>query len=399
MRSPHRVVIAGGGIAGLEALLALGALGGSRVDLTLLSAEEDFVYRPMAVARPFGLGHAAHTPLADAVGEVGATLKIAALQSVDPDTRTIRTSDGDLEYDELVLALGARSERAFERGTSWDDRAADEVMSGLMRDLEEGYVPSLAIVVPPGPGWPLPAYELALLIRRDAHGMGMDPKVTLVTPELAPLAVFGPLAVEAITAELEAAGVALETGAYAELTAGDLTRVHLRPGDRSFDARRVLSLPRLLGRPIPGIPHDADGFVDVDEHCRVRGIDGVWAAGDGIAFPVKFGGLATQQADAAAEDIAHLAGAVAEPQPFRPVLRGRLLTGAAERWMRFGAAGGEGHGQVATHALWWPPGKVSGRYLAPWLAARDDQALAAELPEHEGVPVQMDLDRSFAASR
>ncbi|MDP9344352.1 MAG: FAD-dependent oxidoreductase [Actinomycetota bacterium] len=398
MRSPHRVVIAGGGIAGLEALLALRALAGNRVELTLLSPEPDFVYRPMAVARPFGLGHAGHTPLADAARDVGAALKIAALQSVDPDARTIRTSEGDLEYDELVLALGARSERAFARGTSWDDNAADEVMSGLLRDLEEGYTPSLAIIVPPGPGWPLPAYELALLIRRDAYGMGMDPKVTLVTPERAPLAVFGPLAVEAITAELEAAGVALETCAYAELTPGDLTTVHVRPGARSFDARRVLALPRLLGRPIPGVPHDDDGFVDVDEHCRVRGIDGVWAAGDGISFPVKFGGLATQQADAAAEDIAHQAGAVEEPHPFRPVLRGRLLTGAAERWMRFGAAGGEGDGQIATHALWWPPGKVTGRYLAPWLATRDDQSLGAELPEHEGVPVQVDLDRSFAAS-
>jgi sulfide:quinone oxidoreductase len=399
MRSPHRVVIAGGGIAGLEALLALRALGGNRVELTLVSSQEDFVYRPMAVARPFGLGHAGHTPLSEACREAGATLKIAALQSVDPDARTISTSDGDVEYDELVLALGARSERAFARGTSWDDKAGDEVMTGLLRDVEEGYAPSLAIVVPPGPGWPLPAYELALLIRRDASGMGMDPKVTLVTPENAPLAVFGSLAVAAITAELEAAGVALETGAYAELTAGDLTTVHLRPGDRSFDVRRVLSLPRLFGRPVPGIPHDDNGFVEVDEHCRVRGVDGVWAAGDGIAFPVKFGGLATQQADAAAEDIAHEAGAVEEPQPFRPVLRGRLLTGAAERWIRFEAAGGGGEGQIATHALWWPPGKVSGRYLAPWLAARDDRSVAAELPEHEGIPVQMDLDRSFVASR
>ncbi|MDP9345488.1 MAG: FAD-dependent oxidoreductase, partial [Actinomycetota bacterium] len=395
MRSPHRVVIAGGGIAGLEALLALRALARNRVELTLVSAEEDFVYRPMAVARPFGMGHARHTPLADAARDAGATLKVAALQSVDPAARTIHTSDGDLQYDELVLAVGARSERAFTLGTTWDDHAPDEVMSGLLRDLEEGYAPSLAIVIPPGPGWPLPAYELALLIRRDAMNMGMDAKITLVTPERAPLAIFGSRAVEAISTELDAAGVFLETGAYAELSPGDTTTVHLRPGDRSFDVARVLALPRLHGRPIPGVPHDGDGFVEVDEHCRVRGIDGVWAAGDGISFPIKFGGLATQQADAAAEDIAHLAGAINEPRPFRPVLRGRLLTGGATRWMRYAAAGGEGEGQTATHALWWPPGKVAGRYLAPWLAARDDEAITSELPEHQGVAVQMDLERSF----
>jgi sulfide:quinone oxidoreductase len=399
MRSSHRVVIAGGGIAGLEALLALRAHAGDRVEITLVSAEEDFVYRPMAVARPFGMGHARHTPLADAARDVGASLKIAALESVDPEARTIHTSDGDLEYDELILAVGARSERAFSRGTPWDDHSPDEVMGGLLRDVEEGYAPSVAIVIPPGPGWPLPAYELALLIRRDAIGMGMDAKITLVTPEQAPLAVFGSRAVEAISTELDAAGVAVETGAYAELSVGDTTTVHLRPGDRSFDARLVLTLPRLQGRPIPGIPHDGDGFVEVDEHCRVRGLDGVWAAGDGIAFPIKFGGLATQQADAAAEDIAHLAGAIEDPQPFRPVLRGHLLTGGVERWMRYGAAGGEGDGQTASHALWWPPGKVAGRYLAPWLAARDDKLTIGALPEHHGVPVQMDLERSFANSR
>jgi sulfide:quinone oxidoreductase len=399
MRSPHRVVIAGGGIAGLEALFALRAQGGSRVEITLVSADEDFVYRPMAVARPFAMGHANRTPLADAARDAGATLKIAALESVDPDARTIHTSDGDLEYDELVLALGARSTPAFTRGTTWDDRSDDDVVGGLLRDLEEGYAKSLAVVIPPGPGWPLPAYELALLIRRDAYGMGLDPEITLVTPEQAPLAIFGPGAVEAISTDLDAAKIAIETGAYAELSAGHTTTVRLRPGDRSFDVARVLALPRLQGRPIQGIPADPDGFVEVDEHCRVRGVPGVWAAGDGIAFPVKFGGLATQQADAAAEDIAHLAGAIEDPQPFRPVLRGHLLTGGVERWMRYGAAGGEGDGQTASHALWWPPGKVSGRYLAPWLAARDDAVTIGALPEHHGVPVQMDLERSFAASR
>src|SRR5690349_9859255 len=86
-RSPHRVVIAGGGIAGLEALLALRALAGDRVELTLVSAQPDFVYRPLAVARPFGLGHARRTPLAEAARDAGATLKIAALESVDPGAR------------------------------------------------------------------------------------------------------------------------------------------------------------------------------------------------------------------------------------------------------------------------------------------------------------------------
>jgi sulfide:quinone oxidoreductase len=173
----------------------------------------------------------------------------------------------------------------------------------------------------------------------------------------------------------------------------------MRPSDRRLEVDRVVALPRLAGPRLGGVPADPDGFVEVDEHCRVRGLDGVWAAGDGIAFPIKFGGLAAEQADAAAEDIAARAGAPVEPRPFRPVLRGRLLTGVARRdqWMHYDASGGGGHGETATHALWWPPSKVAGRYLSPWLAGRDEEAVVGHLPRSGGVPVQTDLHREIVA--
>jgi sulfide:quinone oxidoreductase len=394
--APHRVVIVGGGIAGLEALLAVRAIAGDRAELTLVSAEEDFVYRPMAVAAPFALGQARHTPLADVARATGATLRLARLERVDAQAKGIHTSDGRVEYDELLLAVGAQAEPAYARATTWDDRSDADTLGGLLRDLEGGYTTSLAVVIPPGPGWPLPAYELALLIRRQARGMGLDPSITLVTPEDAPLATFGPHAVEAITEELEGAGIALETGTEAELVPGHATTVRLHPSTRSIDVGRVLALPRLHGRLIAGIPADEDGFVAVDEHCRVQGVPGVWAAGDGIASEVKFGGLATQQADAAAEDIAHVAGVADEPRPYRPVLRGRLLTGATNRWMR--SSGDGDAGETATHALWWPPGKVAGRYLAPWLASRDDEAVIGPIPESDGLAVQLDLHQGLVSS-
>ena len=160
----------------------------------------------------------------------------------------------------------------------------------------------------------------------------------------------------------------------------------------------MLALPRLRGRAPAGIPADADGFVSVDDHGRVNGVPGVWAAGDGIDFPVKFGGLATEQADAAAADIAAEAGAAVERKPFRPVLRGRLLTGSGPRYMRYDASGGDGEGEAAPHTLWWPPSKVNGRYLAPWLAARDEEAVADHLPQSGGLHVQTDLHRDYMAS-
>jgi sulfide:quinone oxidoreductase len=70
----------------------------------------------------------------------------------------------------------------------------------------------------------------------------------------------------------------------------------------------------------------------------------VYAAGDGTAFPIKKGGLATEHADAVAAASAVAAGAPVEAEPFR-----------------HGVAGGDGEPDVATHALWWPSSKISGR--------------------------------------
>jgi sulfide:quinone oxidoreductase len=399
--TPLRVVIAGGGVAGLETLLALHALAGDRVELTLVSATPDFVYRPLAVAEPFALGAAHKTPLADAARAVGATLVHASLTAVDVANQTVRLGDGEtLPYDALVLATGAASEPAFGNANvfNWDDTCGAEAVGGLLRDLEEGYSQRLAIVIPPGPGWPLPAYELALLISSDARGMGMAPEITLVTPEQAPLAIFGRRAVELVSDELKQAGVQVELGAYAELDTGPPSAIVLRPSGRRIEGGRVLALPHLRGRAPEGVPADADGFVSVDACGRVNGADHVWAAGDGIAFPVKFGGLAAQQADAAAADIAAEAGAMAHRTPFRPVLRGRLLTSSGPLYMRHDAGGGDGEGEATTHALWWPPSKINGRYLAPWLAARDDAAVAAQLPRSGSLAVQTDLHRDVVVS-
>jgi len=122
----------------------------------------------------------------------------------------------------------------------------------------------------------------------------------------------------------------------------------------------------------------------------VPGTEAVWAAGDAAAFPIKQGGLAAQQADAAAEAIAALAGADVDPQPFRPVLRGVLLTGRGQAWMR--GPLGDDEGAAARRALFWPPTKIAGRYLAPYLAALDEaQALGADA-QPSGHSVQLDLE-------
>ena len=297
----------------------------------------------------------------------------------------------ELEYDALLLATGARATPAFARVTTWDDRADVEVLQALTRDLHDRSIRRLAILIPPGPGWPLPAYELALLISRRVRGVGAEPEIVVVSPERAPLAVFGPEASREVGAELEAAGVRFESAGGARPDPADANTLVLDPSGRRLKADRVLAMPRLTGNAPDGVPADADGYLPVDEHCRVSGVEGVWAAGDGVAFPVKFGSLAADQADVAAADIAVEAGADVERQRFHPVLRGRLLTGRRERWMRHEPTAADARGETSYEPLWWPPGKVAGRHLAPWLAARDEQAVAAGPPISGGVAVEADL--------
>jgi sulfide:quinone oxidoreductase len=121
------------------------------------------------------------------------------------------------------------------------------------------------------------------------------------------------------------------------------------------------------GPSLDGVPADENGFIPIDDHARVKGLDGVYAAGDGTNFPIKQGGIATQQADAAVAHIAHGLGAATEAEPFRPMLRGKLLTGDESVNLRTDVAGGGGEGQASVDALWWPPHKISARYLAPFL--------------------------------
>ena len=383
MGDAFRVVVAGGGVAGLEAILALRDLAGDRVALTLVSPEREFVFRPMSVATPFSRGHAARHPLAAAAQHAGADLVRARVTAVDPGERQVVLDDGDrLAYDALLVAVGARSEPALRHALTWTPETDHELFGGLLRDLEEGYAASVGFIVPPVVAWPLPVYELALMTAWEARGMGADVDVTIYTPEDAPLALFGTAASEALRAELDEVGVRIVTGARVE----DAER-GLVVGGRPLASQRAVSLPRAVGPALPGLPADDSGFIPADGHGKV--LDAVWVAGDAMAFPVKQGGLAAQEADAAAEAIAAAAGAGVEPQPFRPILRGVLLTGRGRQWMRLGA--GEEEGEAARHALWWPPTKVAGRYLSPYLGAIEDAEVLGTDATPDGHPVELDL--------
>jgi sulfide:quinone oxidoreductase len=377
------IVIAGGGVAGLEALLALRAMARDRVRLTLIAPDPDFSYRPLAVAEPFGLGHAHRVPLKRFAADAGAELIVDAVVGVDDDAGEVRLHDGGSRaFDALIAAPGGRAVTGVKGATTWWPGGDAESYGGLLRDIEEGYAKTIAIVVPPGAVWPLPAYELALMTVGEAEAMGQsDVKITVVTPEREPLTLFGEHAVKALGEELSWAGVDVVTGAVGRGESGGLV---LEPGGDRLDVQRVFAIPRIVGPALDGLACDEEGFILTREDGRVRGARRTWAAGDGIASPVKFGGLATHQARVAAAGVAKLAG-VSVPDPGEPVLHGRLLVGRRTRRLR-------GRGDAEGAPLWWPHGKVAGEFLPRWLAEHGVAPPAAEPPpEGEGVTVERSM--------
>jgi sulfide:quinone oxidoreductase len=364
-----RVLIAGGGVAALEAMIALRDLAEEHVHVTLVAPQPDFVYRPLSVTEPFCLGHATRHAIAPLATEFGADVVRAALAKVDPAAHRAVLDDGSaLAYDALLIAIGARMEPAFSHAITFGADGAAAALSGLVADLEAGYVRRVAFVLPSRTAWSLPLYELALMTARDIWSAGADDaELALVTPEARPLDAFGSDA-SAMVAEL----LAQQRIEFIGSVTPEVDRDAVLAGDRRLAVDRTVAMPVPAGPHLTGLPETPGGFIAVDDHGRVRGIADVYAAGDATDAPIKQGGLAAQQAVAAAEAIAAACGADLEPEPFRPLLRGLLLTGGRERWLRAPAGGTPAAAQASLEALWWPPAKIASRYLAPVLAGREE---------------------------
>jgi len=356
------ILIAGGGVAAVEAVAALRALAGPNPRITLLAPQPRFAQRPASVATPFGFGAPPQLPLDVLARHAAFDLRIGKLVDVEPGDHTAITDLGEpIPYDFLVVAVGARSLPALEGAITFTGHPDAAAVEAAVAEHDR-----LAFVQPFAQGWSLPVYELALM----AAAQRPDALITVVTAEPAPLAAFGDEAGEAIRALLAERGIDLRAGARA---------VAARPGSLVLDdgsaiaLGKAIALPRLAGPIIHGLPHDENGFIPVDPYGAVRDLADVFAAGDATDQPLKQGGLASQQADAVAGAIAARLGAAIEPEPFRPVLRGRLMTGGEPLYLRRRA--GE-PGAVSRRPLWSPPGKLAGRYLAPLLATARPPALA-----------------------
>ena len=265
-----RVLIAGGGVAALEAALALRALAQERVSVRLIGPEPHFWYQPLSVTQPFVLGEARHFELAELASAAGATFSLGTFVGVDATRREALTSVGEVPYDALLIACGAVPTTAVPGALTFRGPPDVDKMRGLLAEIVDGAVRRVAFVVPSGAVWSLPIYELALMTAAYVRARGIESvEITLVTPEHEPLGLFGHAASAAVRELLDERQIAVRTGAHpAEVVDGEL---RLIPEGR-LPADRVVALPRLRGPRLEGLPQTLEGFIPVDEHGRVRGL-------------------------------------------------------------------------------------------------------------------------------
>lgn len=373
-----RVLIVGGGVGALEAAIALHELAGERAQVTICAGRGDFVYRPFAVGEPYGASRVLRYDLGDLAERCGAEFRLENVAAIDPAAGTAHGHEGgEIPFDHLIVACGARLLWSLPGATTFWGVADEGEMQEVVSRLREGRLRRLVFTMPGGHGWALPAYELALMAANEiVRGEIPGTRVTVVTPEEGPLKIFGRRAGEQVAGLLADHRVEVIANTHpVKYEDGLLTIV---PGE-PLEADAVVSLPRLEGRHIAGLPYDAEGFVPVDDHSRIAGLSRAFAVGDVTNFPVKQGGIATQQADVAAEAIAAELGCELEPKPLDPVLRGVLWTGARPRYLFGWLGGGHGETSIASDRPPWPldnPSKLIGRYLTPFLAGLRDPSRA-----------------------
>jgi sulfide:quinone oxidoreductase len=372
------VVVAGGGPAAVETVLGLREQLGDGVSLELVAPDRDLVIRAYEVMAPFQRGGDQRYPLTRIAADLGAQLTRGAVAAVNPGAHTVLLRSGQsLRYDVLVMAVGGVHAAAVDGAVLFRGGGDATRVKALLLDARSGIARNVAFVLPGGHGWPLPLYELALQSAGWLQERGLDhTPLVLVSPESSPLEVFGELVSTGVGALLVARQIEFVSGFPISHARGSLGLA----GGRRVPADIAIALPRMRGPHMLGLPSDPEGFLPVDEQGRVVGVHDVWAAGDAISFPVKQGGLATQQGGAAASSIAAALGASVEVEQFRPVLRA-VLVGSEQPWfLRAELERGRPlTSEISATPMWSEPGKLVGRRLAPYLA-RSPQSVETTEP-------------------
>jgi sulfide:quinone oxidoreductase len=321
-----KVVVLGGGFGGLESAYYLGRRLGNRADVTLVSDQDYFLYKPNTIYIPFGMEpEKLHIDLLRPTKQRGIDFVRGRVQEIDPVAKSVRLESGQLSYDFLVVATGAGMRPAEVPGlaenalTVWTEQEMlrlREAFAGLVSDSGPRERKRVLFLIPPNNKCAGPLYEIVMMLdtwlKRKNSREHVD--ITWTTFEKGYIQVFGPRLHDMVEGEFERRGIeGRREHVVSEVTPGEVV---YKNGERLPYDLLVSFPPYVVGNRYPSLPADDRGFIQtVFETRQVLGYPNIYAVGDNADFPVKQAFLAFLQADTAAE---HLSEQILGPNGFKP---------------------------------------------------------------------------------
>lgn len=315
MSGARRVVVLGGGFAGLETAFLLKHRLRDEVDIHIVSDQPNFVFRPNTIYVPFG-SDPDHLmiPLREPALRQHLNLLEAAVEGVDPAARRVHLRrQPPLAYDDLVIATGATVRPAEIPGleanahsiwTPADMLRLRREFERIVENAERAKTTRLLFLVPPHNQCAGPIYQLLFMLdsRLRRHHLRDRVQLTLATAEHSYLHSFGPRLHQMLSADLVERKIQTHRGwTVQEVMPG---RVAFANGDTLEYDSLVALPPQVAAVPYGDLPIDERGFIRTEYETRqVDGMPGIYAPGDAGDFPVKMAFLAFLQADATAEAI------------------------------------------------------------------------------------------------
>jgi sulfide:quinone oxidoreductase len=312
------IIILGGGVGGIATANSLREQLEQQHRVVVIDKRDEYVFTPSLLwvmvgwRQPQQISKSLRNLLHSEV-----ELVVAEGREIDLDGQKVKTSDGDIAYDYLVIATGASlspdSLPGFNEAalTPYDLDGATKLWSALQR-FEGGQVAVLVSSMP----YKCPAapYETALLLDDYLRRQGIRDRcqVEVFTPEVLPMGVAGTAMGQAVVGMLESKGI----GFNPKL---DLSHIDASSKELVFSNREPAPFDLLAGVP----PHRAPkmvresalsneaGWVPVDNKTLRTSYENVYAIGDtaaitlanGMALP-KAGVFADGQALTVAQRIA-----------------------------------------------------------------------------------------------
>jgi NADH:quinone reductase (non-electrogenic) len=331
MSAEHRVVIVGGGFAGVGAARRLAR--SDDVHVTLIDRNNYHQFQPLlyqvatSQLAPADVAFSLRKLFSD---DPNVEVKLAEVASIDPATHTVVTTDGDrFEGDALILAAGSQpnffrtagaQEHAFPLYCLDDAQRLRSRIIGVFEEADRD--PSLIergalnfVIIGGGPTGVEMAGALADLIHEtmaaEFHDLAVsDAQIHIVDLGHTLLRPFSDEAHDYVAKVLGRKGVRLHLGtAVTEIGPG---HVSLADGTR-IDTRCVvwgggIKAPALAGT--CGLQQGRGGRIDVQPDLSVEGMPGVYVIGDVANIPAPDGGshpqlgsVALQSGTWAAENI------------------------------------------------------------------------------------------------